>query len=597
MEHTNKPNVYGTRDIHLPSTDALDMPALAAALSQTLRISYTNHSRDWRQNLKLGQKKLHNIFQTLKSSFAMENRYLFIPDRKIIIGSHRNSNLIKICLKKIDSLHSGCNTIVIGSTAVLTLFSCDNLCKPKDHILDILTVDERWQVCIWVICENPDLTSQTQYARSTGRLLKKLLVEINCDQRDFMLSIQSKVFTKHGVQRPTRLEKRCVEYFTGDHQDWKNLQLRVVMLLLKKKTHIRSRFGDYIMINLSAEQITPLIESDLAKTNIIEGPAGSGKTIMIIYLCKEVFTNDYSLVLCSNPCLKCSLDYQEVALTKVIQNDKDLEELLKTDIFKAKRCIMIDDAHNIPLSKSAWYQLFEKVHQCGNHLFVFSDNKIQSYQPSANQANFMNALDTYENSTNGFYSNRRYLSTIHRNSLKVAAFLSTSASDKKLTCSHDEEGDDVEVRRLQNIYADNPENDLLKLFDSLTDAQKLLAGDPAAYEPKNIAILVDGPNAEAHIRFFRRLFADRAQGAETFPVKAAVIDHVKRFAGLDAQLVILVAPERFINEDTELGIHNDRYRAFLASRGIYRVIFVLDSVLHPGIMTSMGTDYMPGISR
>ena len=79
-----------------------------------------------------------------------------------------------------------------------------------------------------------------------------------------------------------------------------------------------------------------------------------------------------------------------------------------------------------------------------------------------------------------------------------------------------------------------------------------------------------------------------------------IVTPVAFFSGLEARVVLLVAPERFTRKnqpDIELGIHNPRYKAFVASRGVYRVTFVIENELNPGIVKSMEFEELQTITR
>ena len=280
---------------------------------------------------------------------------------------------------------------------------------------------------------------------------------------------------------------------------------------------------------------------------------------------------------------------------------------LESDLFQSHFCLLIDDCQLLSLDRNTWFALFNKIEMQHKALVVFSDSEIQDYSYSENNVKCEEVFEQSQQQTGidtGIDFSKIRLSAVHRNCQKVASCLSKTAftaTKSRLLCAHDEVGDDVEVVKVRRLRDQGPDNGLVMLIGSLTDHQKLLSGQMNAYDARNIAVLIDGNSLEHDVKFFREILNSggyQTQGAEKFPVTGIIVTSVLSFSDLDAKVVILVAPERFSPADqpnTELGYHQEKYKAFIASRGVYRVMFITEDDLNPGVMRAMNIDKLSSV--
>jgi hypothetical protein len=195
------------------------------------------------------------------------------------------------------------------------------------------------------------------------------------------------------------------------------------------------------------------------------------------------------------------------------------------------------------------------------------------------------------------------LTTIHRNSRKVVSFIrSNSQKSRKsgtmeISCSHHIDGDDVEIRRVSNLRQDDDTNELVALVRELIDSKALLRGQSGVYPPSEVAILVDTPDSEADAQCFRRILLNqypesRPQDACLYPIQGIRIDLLDDFMGLDSNVCICL-PRMKKGSKKKPSFDNPKYRNYVASRGIFRVIFLTEAEFDADVVQHMQLDDVP----
>ena len=102
-----------------------------------------------------------------------------------------------------------------------------------------------------------------------------------------------------------------------------------------------------------------------------------------------------------------------------------------------------------------------------------------------------------------------------------------------------------------------------------------------------------------HFRSYleKRQMPGTVHDAGTFPVVGYTVDYLENFVGFDRRVCILLCSGSvYSTEEHGCSIANPRYRAFVASRGISRVIFVTNSMLRRSIAECFQMDKPPSVS-
>ncbi len=484
--------------------------------------------------------------------------------------------------------------------------------RPPGHICDIVTVTNTGRISFWVIVDARDKetsTSQMEYLLTSGRMLKYQLIQETVGNDLSNLLIDCRLFSLNTsnttenaiVLSETQETPKTSLNLANETIDFVTLQQALAMVILSKESPLKRCADDHTSIMLSSQQAEVLMHKE--KVNYICGPAGSGKSLTAICLYK-MYGKDHSVYICTTKEYMEFLKFNECTGTRV-SCDQELLVEIKRGNFENKTCIIIDDCHNFTCSRASLGKLFKLLKKSRNmSLFVFADNDYQAFNRKRQRA----IHDCIVDLTREVFKTapaKLPLTDIYRNTRKVVSFLQAAIQDiydgyQKIHSANGENGEGVECIRVTNLWEDTPENGLVVYLRSLR-----------AYNPTEIAILLDPHYAGDEIEQCKLVLANhipdfRFQRADIFPRSGVVVDCVERFIGLDAAVCVFVLSHKQTRKRSvhpfrkcfqigsnvpDMSIYNPRYEVFLASRAIYKAVFVVPEI-NEDIVHQMKFDYL-----
>ena len=403
-------------------------------------------------------------------------------------------------------------------------------------------------------------------------------------------------------------------------------------MYLSTETQIKSIFDDGISIHLTAEQFNSMFGVELNRVVVIVGPPGSGKSIIALNMCRH-FGRDRTMYIVSSGEFKAYVKYLEVCHTAQVNDGEDLERLVCSGRLTSMDCIILDDVQTMIYPLEVWDILLMhiKTHQ-QTHLLLLGDPAVQNFM----DANHMDGLCTHVAEfcrTKSIPCATKDLTTVHRNSHKVAAYLSEcSPHIETLKCTSPQSGDGVYVEHMSNIRDTSNNNEFLMYIDRLTapEGQIDQGSVTRTYGYRDILVMVDGEETERDVANFRLLLQTRfgqnnVQTPMTYPVTGIRIGDVRDFHGLESLVCICIVsnipegsptgsdqshpvkkpvistlnkfkkfPKRISKgskgqelqrEDEQdptdpstSSVLLDRYRAFICSRAIHKMIFITEDI-------------------
>ena len=570
-------------------------------------LSFTKHKKEWDANLRnTAINFTYNVEQlAIRSSiFKCFSPMTWTPDLDTIIGSipdHREH--VKVFLELIQNRQTS------NSFGIVTKFWLSNLQqnpkqrRPSQHMMDVFTVNEDGDIDLWsATAGDESLQTQTwQYVLLSARITKRNILLSEPRGTDFSsLWISCHVYHITGGECPRNMNatevRELTELFHMPAERISVLKICMASVFLQIDTPVKNILGDEHSVILTANQMETVIAADVGIFYYIEGPPGSGKTYLALYLCRKY--SNY-LYICTTDAFKEFLIYQGLAESRIVvmKRSKDLRIIARKNKLSQIECCIIDDCHNVSFSKKVWLKLFSSVSSC--KCVIFGDSRYQYFK---DDSKFYNALDYMNLYCRGHNLHLTYktLVDVHRNTKKIVSFIKANydrdpkyPDHKLISSSHPEEGDDVEIRYFKDVFSREGRNSLFDFVESLTyptiDQRKL----PVPYQPRDIAILIDTKHQKRDKKKLQETFSQRlidisVHDASTFPVRGYTIDTLDNFLGLDRKVCVLIAGKGVRQSREQIGrsLANPRYRTFVSSRAISRMIFVVQSKLDTELMSS-----------
>ena len=186
------------------------------------------------------------------------------------------------------------------------------------------------------------------------------------------------------------------------------------------------------------------------------------------------------------------------------------------------------------------------------------------------------------------------LGAVHRNTKRVASYLSAVSYKDDIKCLNNWEGDNVDVLEAEKPLDDSDDNLLIQYI------RQVLECTEPEYVPQDIAVLIDTDNLNQDLEQCCQILKKYIPGvnlhtATTFPRTGIVVDCLDSFHGLDAGVCFYVLSAKRLKKQDNFNkilcrsIYNPKYLAFLASRAIYRAVFLVPK-LDPDVFREMGFD-------
>ncbi len=589
----------------LPSTNEGDDDNDASAISQALlddlgrctSLNWTDNKKNWMSNLKISDSADINLKDFTLDVLNPSTPMRFTPGQDAIWHLFPNEVHMQEVLDKVSRQNSDSFGLVLKQVASILPLHID-VCQPTHHICDILTISKDGNVCIWMIVKEHATGSlmakdQYTYMWTAGRMLKHQLYRYGCPSLSLQCILYSvaektchafpqKDFANRDGLRDwqaitAELSQECLSWLSPIEKEFDALQQALARMILSKESFLKRSIGKEIQMQLSAQQMAVILKT--GKINYIQGPAGSGKTYCAFFLCERA-GKDKSLYFCTTDAFLKFLQHQDNCVPALIKNDQDLCESIGNGLLSGKTCVIIDDSHNLNCSEKSLMELFEVLAKKENKnmcLYIFTDNVYQSYDTERRERVYHSLYSCCQKVFSQFEWVQQNLTEVHRNTRKIVAFIQETTADSvtsfaSIVCANKEDGDNVECITM-NAFNDEDNNELVQLIKAMKKDLFQLSAN--AYETRTIAVLLnvqaDTQELLQRCKYIlqKGLLSDIIQTAGEFPRKGIVLDSVENFMGQDADVCIWVACS-----GAEC-LEKAEYRAFLASRAIYRAVFVM----------------------
>ncbi len=584
------PSLLGKRS---PSSD--DATNASVDFSIVGKLDWSKNKKDWEDYVHGETPTLETIVNSC-SLWKPTTPMTVTPEKETLGRWFASQEHMEKTLHVVDTKEPG--FAVVCKTWKLHILDAETESRPPGHICDILTVSNKATVCLWVICS--DYNEQTvgfqmEYLLTTGRMIKYQLVHAAGYGDLSNLCIECRLFCPNKSMETAdtvssaiteSLEMQmCIWKLCTDGVKFESLQKAVAWIILLKESPLKRSIGKQTAITLSEQQVQVLHSNH--RVNYVSGPAGSGKSYTAALLC-QMYGRENSVYICTTEAFVGYLKFSGYNGT-LVQKDQDLLREIKGGTFKSKQCIVIDDSHNFTCTKSSMKKLFKLLDDNREmSLYIFADNDYQSFDIKRKQA-MENCIRDLSLHVLGKRPHYAYLTTIYRNTKKVASFVQSAIQDSfrdfnKIECQNVEIGDGIECIKMKHVWKDSPRNDLANYIRNITMAE--------TYKLTEIAVLLDPSHTIDQIDKCRSLLKthipDRGiQSAEVFPREGVVVDSVTSFLGLDAPLCLFILQKKpsFLKRlfkrrvpKSDARLSNPCFKVFMASRATHRVVFVVSAL-------------------
>ena len=556
------------------------------------QLSWTRNRINWRKNLTLERNGLaENVERLINTSdmLKVNDPLMLTPKLEQFKHLFPSPEAADKTVEEIKKILGKSKAFGLVSRVWNTSFNSDIFIPcPPHHVVDIIVISDEGSIYLFTIVTQTlsTLENQFRYIFTLGRLTKNHLLKernaghdlcVNC----FLFNTDNS--TKSNTQlQSTPVMHKSMTTFLQTKNNLTFIRRSLSVMLLSKDTFFKTVLGEDRLYELSADQTRVIFTSTTNKLTLVHGPPGSGKSLIAMHIARRENNKDHVLFVSSTESFRKFIEYQNIATTAVVKTDNELAELFHGRKATAKQVIILDDAQNIGCTESTLQQLLYLVKvRTEWRMYIFVDNDYQCFK---DRIQILLSTDFYACCSKvGLKPDIHRLGQVHRNTQKVMSFLATSVAGltpgrSDLTCMHDWEGDDVEVRTSGNIWTDTRQNNILAEVFKLTE-KKPFPLDSRGYIMSDISILLDTDNTDRDIRHLRHIIQNHIPNIKVitacdYPRDGITVDEVDSFYGLDSRVCFYVLSSSRIQGDTGTrSISNPRYRAFLASRAVEKTVF------------------------
>ncbi len=551
------------------------------------KVSWTTHRSDWEKHIvqddACSLESSANKYATSSEVFTPSDPIIFSPAHmlKALLGKTSVMNRVRGEIKaRLDSQRA----FAIVSPSWLRHIGKEEAAeRPGSHIGDILLVTENGSVYLWTIVQhgNTDDNLQKAYFMTAARLTKLLLLKDQDKKSVLRVDCYLYILEENIVKEPEF--QQYTRSFFANTLGLKYIQENLAQNIVTRETYLKNVIGEACGYKLSAEQWHVVTQGTNAQVMVVSGPPGSGKTLLCSHCIQVKGSKRESIYVSMNPALGAFMVSQNTCDVQTVGTDAELRTIIDRGEFDTKTCIAFDDAHRLNCSMHTTKQLLRLVKDNKDaRLYVFYDNEFQCFDEMKHP--FPEMVTKCCKSLKLRYAVYP-LGAVHRNTRRVASFLSAVSFKGEIKCLNNLEGDDVDVLTAEKPLDDSHENPLIQNI-----LQVLGLKDPEAhvihYAQTDIAVLIDTDSPDQDVRRCRQILRNHIPNVEvhsaaTFPRTGIVVDCLDSFHGLDAGVCFYVLSSRrlkkrdFLHRIIYRSIYNPKYLAFLASRAIHKAVFVV----------------------
>lgn len=513
------------------------------------RLTWTENKHNWKENLS---EKFIDITEYI-NDFTNESTVLrtsyplnFTPHKETLLTRHKHLKDFEKAIASIEQVNGEVKGFGIVSPKWLSNIDPQNqIHTPQHQVMDVFVMNETGAIHFWTIINHKsDSKAEVMHVESVaweylflcGRITKRAL--LNCDQTFYRgdITVQCHLYNlRSGVCR--RSKPKLTIHVHDQSSHFQALRARLSAALFKQTSHVKNRLGCERGVYLTGQQMRNVMFSDSNTFNYIEGAPGSGKTYLALHVCSRFEIKEVGYV-CTTVPFEAYLLFQHKCHPIFTKDESDLIRHIKDGRFNHFRCIVLDDVHNLPCSSETWHKLFQVViNHRGMQMFIFEDNRHQCFKEHKKAASPKKCLDNFCEEHNIAYFSKP-MSDIHRNTKKVVSFISSCFDDDKgtstvaLNCTHENEGDDVEILEVNNYTESSPTNGIVRVVRYLMSENN--SSENNLYEPSDIAILIDTKHTQKDVGTIKSIFKEHypeipIQEANIFPVTGLTIDTLDNF--------------------------------------------------------------------
>ncbi len=581
--------------------------------SSCQRLNWSEHAQDWRGYIKVKEVKGDDAFVSCPM-WKPTQPMRITPSRECLRYLFESEKDMDAILSAVTT--GGPGFAIVCKTWRFHLSHEWTEERPTAHICDILTVTDTGKVSLWVVVSSYDdddgsFESQMKHLMTTARMLKYQIFQketgeglsnlwIDCHLLPVTTppsignSIKLRLHESQEIQEHLQLHLRDQPLNFG------SLQRALGKLILSKESPLKRCVDDHTTVELSAQQAEVLMHK--AKVNYVSGPAGSGKSWTAVCLYR-MYGKERSVYICTTRQFLEYLKFNECTGT-LVKSDQDLLNEIQRGTFSDKICVIIDDCHNFTCTSKSMKELFQLLKRNRDmSLFVFADNEYQAFDRRRQQA----IHDCILSFTRKLFKEEPLnfrLTDIYRNTRKVVSFVQAAIQDiycgyQNIESANSENGDGVECIRVENLWWNNAENELVVYLRSLQASEK--------YTASEVAVLLDVSYTLEQIEQCKKIVEEHVpnivvQGSDVFPRTGVIVDSVDSFLGLDSRVCVFVLPnapkrsshplKNFLDRgsrEQSMNMYNPRYEVFLASRATHKAVFVVPE-MHGDLVQQMKFD-------
>ena len=595
-------------------------------------LSWIDYHKNWQDHIDVRSRELDDNVAELASKseiLQQSSPHHFTPDETVIREACPGIDPALDAMK--DVRGEGC--VLVSKTMLKCFSNTTQLPHISEHVIDALMMVAS-TLHYWVVVRNQgddtETDNQRAYLYQSGRTIKRYIIEtlskwtkctafpLTCH----LFSLADKaVIQKNDV--PSELVEACATTTF--------LRRAIAHMYLSRETQIKSIFDEDLSIHLTAEQYKTMFGVELTHVAVIVGPPGAGKSIIAFNMCRH-FGRDRTMYIVSSGEFKAYVDYLNVCRTEKVNDGEDLERLVSSGQLASMDCVILDDIQTMIYPLEVWdiLLMYIKTHQ--QTLLLLGDPAVQNFMDADHMGSLCTHVAEFCQTKSISYMTRD-LNTVHRNSHKVASYLCECTPHMDtLECTSPHGGDGVYVEHMSNIRANSVNNEFLMYINRLTDPEGQIDQEfvTRVYRYRDILVMVDGEETERDVASFRLLLQTRfgqnnVQTPMTYPVTGIRVGDVRDFHGLDSPVCICIVStiladslaeadqshpvkkpvrsalnkfKKFLErmrkrskgqesqreddhdrtDPSTSSVFLDRYRAFICSRAIHKMIFITEDI-------------------
>ncbi len=605
------------------TVDVTDMQSHGTSSASPLCLS-TNEvgSGEWLRFDNCCARDLADAEIDIKAKFRL------FPPTDAIAEMTGHAALLRGGLREIKKKYQDSNGI--GCVIIDELDYCKSVTvsRPRYHLCDIILLRENHRPSIISVVGNDvDQKEVIKYSAALALFLKEECVQTYgelCDNTSH-LSFQRQLFDMGKGFKVLEDEVSYPKEYLQPTLGTLNSVRYVLASIFLRCEPIKDRFGDILVRHLTSCQAGVLWGKWL-KVNVVEGKAGSGKSILILETMRRIKHHGEGskiLYLCRGKGLAAFVQYQCHMMDICVKTETIVEEAkehMTEEYLSEYTDIFIDDAHALPMlgepnCLKMYNSLLASLRSPKSRLYIFLDLDMQDYRGCIS-VNFTKQIAAM---TRKYPFLRHELRTeclgkVLRNSHRICHFINSNTEGEELEeihgirnlpddnvflqCIQSLSGSHFDAK-LQNSTERHAKSSISQYktresdmdpddeYDSfmqyiLDDEERRKSPDTLLtrlnkilklprYHERHIAVLTGTTEDKMLALAALHSASLSTQDATTFPVKHLVVDTLESFEGLESPVILFIVPESWGTGY----VGSLKYRLCIATRAVSRLEFLI----------------------